>query len=241
MWQGMLRRLYNWLDQKERKLRGSFGKDITDPVERVRSMRHYHWLDHGILRYWWRNFEEVAPGVYRSNHPHHARFAEYAEMGISSVLNLRGTSAYAHYLFEVESCEALGLDLVTVHLGARHAPDQHRLVELLDAFEATQKPMLMHCKSGADRTGLAAAFYLLLYTTASDAEVRRQLSFKYLHIRKSSTGILDHVLETYLAARDATGIGLREWVETEYDKPAVVASYNARKSAERFWQGWLSP
>ncbi len=237
----MLRKFTSWLDHKERAYRNSFGRDITDPVERARSYKHYDWMDHGILRRRWHNFEEVAPGVYRSNHPHHARFAAYAEMGIVSVLNLRGVSDQSHHLFEVESCEQLGLELVTVHLGARNTPLQHRLVALLDAFETLPKPFLMHCKSGADRTGLAAAFYLLLYTDASDADVRRQLSFRYLHIRKSSTGILDHVLETYLAARDATGIGVREWVETGYDEAAVKASYKAKKAQERFWQGWLSP
>lgn len=237
----MIGKVKAWLDQKERHFRHSFGRDITDPVERVRSYRHYDWMDHGILRRRWHNFEEVVPGVYRSNHPHHARFADYAEMGIKSVLNLRGVTQQSPYLFEEESCQQLGLELVTVHLGARHAPEQHRLVALLDAFETLPKPFLMHCKSGADRTGLAAAFYLLLYTDATDKEVRRQLSFRYLHIRKSSTGILDQVLETYLAARDATGIGLRDWVETGYDKPAVVAAYQARKAEERFWQGWFSP
>lgn len=237
----MLRKLTTWLDQKERRFRNSFGRDITDPVERARSYKHYDWMDHGILRRRWHNFEAVAPGVYRSNHPHHERFAAYAEMGIKSVLNLRGVSDQSHYLFEAESCAQLGLELVTVHLGARNAPEQHRLVALLDAFETLPKPFMMHCKSGADRTGLAAAFYLLHYTDATDAEARQQLSFKYLHIRKSSTGILDHVLETYLAARDATGVDLRAWVETGYDKPAVVASYKAKKERERFWQGWRHP
>jgi len=160
-------------------------------------------------------------------------------MGIKAVLNLRGVSEYAHYLFEVESCEALGVELVTVPLGARSAPNPDRLLMLLDAFETLPKPFLVHCKSGADRTGLAAAFYLLLYTDASDAKVRRQLSFRYLHIRKSSTGILDHILETYLAARGQTGIGLRDWIATVYDKHAIVADYKAKKAKERFWQGWF--
>ena len=236
----MLRRLATWLDQKERSYRNSFGRDIVDPAERKRSLRHYNWLDHGILRYRWHNFAEVAPGVYRSNHPHHARFAAYADMGIKAVLNLRGESQQSHYLFEVESCEALGLQLVTVHLGARNAPLQHRLVALLDAFDTLPRPFMMHCKSGADRTGLTSAFYLLHAHDATDAEARAQLSFKYLHIRKTRTGILDFVLDTYLAARAATGISLRDWVETGYDKDKVTAAYQAKKARERFWQGWTS-
>lgn len=236
----MLRKLSAWLNRKERDFRNSFGRDITDPVERARSYRHYNWLDHGILRRRWHNFEEIAPGVYRSNHPHHDRFVAYAEMGIKSVLNLRGVSKLSHYLFEVESVQKLGLEMVTVHLGARNAPDRAKLMALLDAFETLEKPFLIHCKSGADRTGLAAAFYMLLYTDASDTTLRAQLSFRYLHIRKSSTGILDHILETYLSARDSTGIGLRDWVEHVYDKHAVTEVYQSKKAKERFWQGWTS-
>ena len=234
----MLRRLYTWLNEKERQYRNSFGDNITDPVERARSYRHYNWIDHGILRHRWRNFAEVAPGVYRSNHPHHERFVDYAGMGIKSVLNLRGAIKQSFYLFEQESCAQLGLELVTVHMGARHAPNKHTLIDLLDTFETLPKPFMMHCKSGADRTGLASAFYLLEYTDATDAEVRAQLSFTYLHIRKSSTGILDHVLEAYLTARDEAGIALRTWIETQYDKEAMTASYAAKKANERFWQGW---
>ena len=237
----MLRKLATWLDQKERTYRGSFGRDIVDPVERKRSVRHYNWLDHGILRYRWHNFAEVAPGVYRSNHPHHARFAAYAQMGIKAVLNLRGISQQSHYLFEEESCQQLGLDLVTVHLGARNAPLQHRLVALLDAFESLPRPFMMHCKSGADRTGLAAAFYLLHFHDVSDAEARAQLTFKFLHIRKSATGILDYVLESYLAARAETGIALRDWVDTVYDNDAITAAYKAKKAKEPFWRGWRRP
>ncbi|MEL6572140.1 MAG: tyrosine-protein phosphatase [Pseudomonadota bacterium] len=237
----MLRKMVQWLDQKERSYRYSFGRDIVDPAERKRSLRHYHWMDHGILRYRWHNFAVVAPGVYRSNHPHHDRFAAYAEMGVKAVLNLRGKSEQSHYLFEVESCKTLGLDLVTVHLGARNVPLQHRLVALLDAFESLPRPFMMHCKSGADRTGLASAFYLLHFDNASDDVARAQLSFRHLHIRKTKTGILDYVLETYLAARRESGIALRDWVETGYDEKVVAVGYKAKKAKEPFWRGWRAP
>lgn len=234
----MLRNLKTWLDKKEQAYRQSFGRDIVDPEERKRSYRHYNWLDHGILRYRWHNFAEVAPGVYRSNQPHHERFVAYADMGVKAVLNLRGVSDQSYYLFEAESCEQLGLELQTVHLGARNTPRQHRLVALLDAFESLPRPFMMHCKSGADRTGLASAFYLLHFHDVADEIARAQLSFTYLHIRKSSTGILDHVLESYLSARAKSGIALRDWVETVYDEDAMKVSYAVKKAQERFWQGW---
>jgi len=73
------------LKKKEREYRTSFGRDITDSKERERSRWHFNWLDHAILRKYWHNFAQVAPGVYRSNHPNHIRFQAYAAQGIKTV------------------------------------------------------------------------------------------------------------------------------------------------------------
>lgn len=236
----MFRTLYTRFKQWESRFRNSFGNDISTPEARASSWRHYLWMDHGVLRFWWRNFEQIAPDVYRSNHPHHARFAAYRDMGIKSVLNLRGPGNRAHYLFEVESLDALGMTLVDVPMGARVVPQKETLDALFAAFDTIEKPFLMHCKSGADRTGIASAFYILDQRNASDAQARRQLSFRYIHIRKTATGVLDYVLNQYLARRASTGISIRDWIAQEYDADALKAGYAAQKASEKPWQGWLS-
>lgn len=231
--------LYKRFKQWESNFRNSFGNDIGDPESRASSWKHYLWMDHGVLRFWWRNFEQIAPDVYRSNHPHHARFKLYRDMGIKSVLNLRGPGNRAHYLFEVESLAELGMTMVDVPMGARVVPKKETLQALFAAFDSIEKPFLMHCKSGADRTGIASAMYLLDKTDISDDEVRKQLSFRYIHIRKTATGVLDYVLNEYLARRAATGIPVRDWIATEYDQVALEAGYAAHKGGEKFWQGWF--
>ncbi|MCK0119930.1 tyrosine-protein phosphatase [Loktanella sp. F6476L] len=212
--------------------------EIDTPEGRARALRQFDWQDHDVLRRKWHNFEAVADGVYRSNQPSPDRFAAYAEMGIKTILNLRGGLKEPFYLFEKEACDALGLKIVTVGLSARKAPQKIRLIQLFEAFETIEKPFLIHCKSGADRTGLASAFYLLAYSDVDDDTVRAQLSFRYLHIRKSSTGILDYVLETYLARRAQDPIDIRTWVETEYDEDETKAGYAAMKAKQKLWEGW---
>jgi protein tyrosine/serine phosphatase len=234
----MFRRLMQKLEQKEQRFRNSFGHDITDPAERQRSQWHLDWLDHGILRRRWHNFAQVAPGVYRSNHPNHDRFAAYAALGIKTVLNLRGEARQPHYLFEVESCRNLGLSLVNVQMAARRAPDRRELLALLDAFATMDRPFLMHCKSGADRTGLAAAIYLLLYDGATIARARKQLSFRYVHIRRTSTGILDHFLDVYAARTALSPITIDHWIRDEYDREALTQSFAAKQASLWPWQGW---
>lgn len=234
----MIRKLFQTLEKKERELRKSFGHDITDPVERKRSLQHLRWLDHGILRTWWHNFEEFAPGAYRSNQPDQDRFAAYAALGIKSVLNLRGVQQQPHYLFEAESSERLGLNLISLSMSARQAPKRQRLIELLEVFETIERPFLMHCKSGADRTGLAAALYLMVHEGQPLEVARRQLSFRFLHIRRSDTGVLDHFLDVYGARNVASPIGIVEWIRTEYDEDALKESFAVKQAALRFWQGW---
>ncbi|KJZ19668.1 tyrosine-protein phosphatase [Loktanella sp. S4079] len=234
----MIRRIFQKLAQKEKDLRQSFGHNIVDPQERKRSEWHMNWLDHGILRKRWHNFSEFAPGAYRSNHPNHVRFKAYAEMGIKSVLNLRGVAKQPHYLFEVESCEDLGLHLVTAHMAARSAPRVERLLQLIAAFETIERPFLMHCKSGADRTGLAAAIYLMLFEGQSLEDARKQLSFRYLHIRRTKTGILDHFLDVYAERNAQSPIAIDEWIKTEYDPDALTKSFAEKQANLKFWQGW---
>jgi len=234
----MFRKLQQMLEKKEQSFRNSFGHDISDPVERRRSQWHLDWLDHGILRRRWHNFDCVAPGVFRSNHPNHNRFQAYADSGIKTVLNLRGTAKQPHYLFEVESCEKLGLTLVNVQMAARRAPDRRELLQLLEAFQTMERPFLMHCKSGADRTGLAAAIYLMVHEGADIATARRQLSFRYVHIRRTSTGILDHFLDVYAARAAQSPITIDDWIRKEYDRDTLTQSFAAKQAALWPWQGW---
>ncbi len=212
--------------------------EIQTPGGRKRAQRQLDWADHGILRYRWHNFAQLVPGVYRSNHPTTARFKAYAAMGIKTVLTLRGGKHMPQYLFEVEICERLGLRLECVQMAARRAPTVERLNMLFDVFERIEPPFLMHCKSGADRTGLASAIYLLAYAGADLAAAKAQLSFDFIHIRRTATGILDHFLDTYEARFNETGIGIRDWIATEYDAQALTVSFAAKQRKLRFWQGW---
>ncbi len=206
---------------------GRYGRDIVDPVERARSYHYLKWKDHGILRKYWTNFGEVAPGVYRSNHPSPERLRAYKDRGIKGILNLRGEGLHAPYLFEVESCAELGLELISIDLQARKPPPIDSLNQLFDAFDRIPRPFVMHCRSGADRAGLGSALYVL-DQGGSVAQARRELSLRYLHLRFTKTGVQDHMLDLYEARNAQNPISIRDWVRHEYD-PAVLAESFANK------------
>ncbi|MBY4891433.1 tyrosine-protein phosphatase [Rhodobacteraceae bacterium N5(2021)] len=177
-------------------------------------------VDHGVLRRRWTNEGRIAEDLYRSNHPNAAALAAWKARGIKEVISLRRASGAVHN-FEAETCAALGLTLRNAPLTSREAPRVKGLLLLLDIFDTIQKPALLHCKSGADRTGLAAAIWAIHVEGKPVAEAKKALGFKHLHIRASKTGVLDRFLEAYEARLTQGPIDLRTWVETEYDPASL--------------------
>lgn len=228
----MILRLFDKIHRWERGLHARWGRDISTPAARRGARWHYEFLDHGFLRHLWTNLDEIAPGAWRSNQPDPKRLKRYRDMGIRTVLNLRGVSDQSPYLFEREACEALGLRLVDITFKARSAPKRSALLDLIDLFPTLERPFVLHCKSGADRAGLAAAIYLLTQEGADIATAKAQLSFRYLHLKNSKTGVLDHVLTQYEARLSRGPIGFRDWVATEYDQAATDASFAALRAGK---------
>ncbi len=230
MGRAMFAQLLDRVERAERRWRRSFGTDISTPRARRWSQWHYNWLDHAHLRRLWTNQEQLAPGVWRSNQPTLGRLRRLRDsQGLKTVLNLRGPDTFAHYLFLREACESLGLTLVDVKLNATKAPSRERLIELLDAFARVERPLLIHCKSGADRTGLAALLWLMVQEGQSLEVARAQLHWRYLHYRNSKAGILDDIVDLYAADAAAQPIPIDTWIRTAYSKDRAKAAYAARR------------
>lgn len=221
----MFSNFYGRWKKLENRLSVEWGGSIKTPEERRKAYWHFHLLDHGMLRAMWANLSEIAPGAWRSNQPSPNGLRRLHKMGVKSVLNLRGVNKRSPYLFEEETCRELGMNLVSCNLAARSLMPRKNLVAVLDAFDSIPHPFVMHCKSGADRAGLAAALYLLYKSGASIDQAKAQLSFRHLHIRSSSTGILDHVLDAYETDIAETPMTIRQWIETRYDAKKLTAEF----------------
>ncbi len=214
----------------ERDVRAYFNVDPTIPGNQRRARIYNLYFDHAILRGVWTNEQEIAPGVYRSNHPTHERFEKMRERGIVSVLNLRGESVSAHYLTEKASCDALGLTLVNATLHARAAASRADILHLIAMFRQIERPFVMHCKSGADRAGFASAIYLMVIEGRPLSEARKMLSWRYGHIRNAKVGILDYIFDCYEAHSTRTPISFEDWVASEYDPKDIQTRFRQGKT-----------
>ena len=223
----MLTRLWNGLRAWDRNARRAFDGDMTAPGARWRAYLFFHVFDHAFLRWVWTNWDEVGDGVYRSNQPGPRRVKAWAGQGIRSILSLRGASKQAFFALEQEAAAKHGLRFETVRLNARAASPRKEFLALFRFFRDLEGPWVMHCKSGADRAGLASALYVI-WSGGNIQDARKHLSWRYLHLDNKNTGICDFILEQYAHAHGATGVDVESWFENSYNREAIQIAYDKK-------------
>jgi uncharacterized protein (TIGR01244 family) len=131
------------------------------------------------------NFATVVPNeVYRSAQLTSASIHEYAARnGIRTILNLRGDNTGSPwYDREVAAANDIGITHIDYRMSARQELDQKQVEQLIYIMRSAPKPLLIHCKSGADRTGLASALYLAVIAKRGENAAEGQISLYYGHL-----------------------------------------------------------
>lgn len=183
--------------------------------------------DHAFLRAFWSNLHPLTNDVWRSNQPSPRRIRRLARRGFRTIVNLRGPSRWGSYALEKEACEQAGLTFINHKMYSRRMPTFKELQETKALFESMERPVLFHCKSGADRAGMASALYMLMIEKQPIEQALDQLSLRYLHIRHSKTGRLDYFLEAYQRFNAEQPIDFMEWAEHHYDRKALTQSFHS--------------
>jgi protein tyrosine/serine phosphatase len=131
------------------------------------------------------NFHVVVHGcVYRSGQLGPESLEEcIAHKGIRSVINLRGANPGDDW-YEQERAVAgrHGLRFYDLPVDSQ-CPTPLELRQLLGVLEPCPKPVLIHCQSGIDRSGIVAAIcVLLLDESGSLTEAHAHLGWRYGHL-----------------------------------------------------------
>lgn len=129
------------------------------------------------------NFHEVKKGViYRSSWLGAEGLEKaIARHGVKSVLNLCGEQpGDAWYEGETRVARLRGVVFRSMAFSAKNELEAKQVADLVEVLRDAPKPLLIHCRAGSDRTGLACAIYVASHG-GTYREACEQLSLYYGH------------------------------------------------------------
>lgn len=207
--------------------------DLATPSGRVKAYADFVWNDHAWLRLAFQNAHWISEELVRTNQPWPHQLAAWQARGVRTVINLRGGSDGSSQVLEQAACRDLGLPLVTFRMSSREAPAAEQVHAARALFESIAYPALLHCKSGADRSGVMSVLYLHFRRGIPIREAMQQLHLRYLHWDGGDTGILDFTFRKYLREGEPAGLSFLAWVSRPgYDPAEIKAEY---RIAQRRW------
>ncbi len=126
------------------------------------------------------NFGRVTPNLYRGAQPKPEGYAELKKLGIEIVVNFRkrsdGTEA------ERRIVESLGLRYVSIPWSAWGQPENKQVAEFLELLRANpEKKIFVHCRAGADRTGVIVAAYRIAVQNWRPSQALAEMKAYHLH------------------------------------------------------------
>lgn len=137
------------------------------------------------VQQWTGNIHEVIPGtLYRSATLDTGEFAQLLDREkIRTVINLRGPHVgLPWYDGERAATQARDVRLVDLSWSAGRELTDQMVSDFYKEIEDSPKPILIHCMSGADRTGLAVALFMAKVAKSTEDEAEAQLSIRYGHV-----------------------------------------------------------
>jgi protein tyrosine phosphatase (PTP) superfamily phosphohydrolase (DUF442 family) len=183
------------------------------------------------------NLHAVVPGaIYRSAQLDPEELtAVAASLGLASVLAVRAARPNQDwYVEEARVARQLDLRLTNVNFDPDRMPSRQRLRELVDQLDDAPRPLLLHCRAGVERSGLASAVALLLEGASLEA-ARDQFSIRFGFHPWLARSELPRVIDRYEAWLEEQAIehdpeAFRSWVDAAY----VAAFYDAELEVVEF-------
>ena len=146
------------------------------------------------------NFAELRPGqLYRSGQLSRRTLeSKLHDHRIKTVLNLRGAHPEADwYRDERAATLAAGATQVDLALSSCEWMSRAQARALVEVLDSAEKPLLVHCFHGSERTGITCAFAELLRPGSTLADARAQFTLRYLYTGYGDGVVTFRHLERY--------------------------------------------
>jgi len=107
-------------------------------------------------------FHEVSERLYRGAQPLDRGISKLQELGVNTVINLRGPNDLTRA--EETEARALGLNYFNIALPGWGRPQDDRIARIMELINAPESGrVFIHCRAGVDRTGLIVAIYRMTH------------------------------------------------------------------------------
>lgn len=172
------------------------------------------------------NWHAIHEGsIYRAAHLTSQEIAAVSNrFGIQSIINLRNDCTwepwYQDETVAVEQCHLKRYDL---NFSATQYPAPQELQKLYQALETAPRPLYIHCRRGADRTGLASVIAALYEgdTAITADQAMNQLSLIKGHAGLGRVEVMRQVANMYRHWLEATRqshsrASLKKWIFEDY-------------------------
>jgi protein tyrosine/serine phosphatase len=107
-------------------------------------------------------FQQVSERLYRSGQPRDGGLSRLRELGINTIINLRGAGVETRA--EEAEARTLGLNYYNIALPNWGRPQEERVARIMRLIAAPESGrVLVHCKEGVDRTGMIVALYRMTH------------------------------------------------------------------------------
>jgi protein tyrosine/serine phosphatase len=152
----------------------------------------------------------VVDQAYRSGQLDDEQLSRYIKRyKIRSIVNLRGPNTGSQwYQDELRISDQLGVVHHDFAISASQEVSDEDLDAILGLMRTMPKPILIHCRSGADRTSLIAALYQYSIDHRKADEASGQLSMMYGHLPYlgNSSVAMDRSYWRYVHSHAPTGL-----------------------------------
>ncbi len=149
------------------------------------------------------NFHQVNQQLYRGGQPKTGGLQRLKDLGVKTILNLRGEDA--HNLAESKEARSLGLNYYSISLPQFSRPKDEEVERALDIVNATEnQPVFIHCHHGRDRTGTIVACYRISHDGWTAARAKEEARRFGLWIEIGMKHYIDNYYLRHRSKNDAT-------------------------------------
>jgi protein tyrosine phosphatase (PTP) superfamily phosphohydrolase (DUF442 family) len=135
------------------------------------------------------NFYQVSTNLYRGAQPKAGGLTQLKQLGIKTVINLRSGSS------DTDKIRDSGLNNERLPMRAWRSDEDDVVRFLKIVSNENNLPVFVHCKRGADRTGLMCAMYRIVICGWTKAEAIREMTqggFGFSPVWKNIPLYIDH-------------------------------------------------